>query len=201
MNRIRELRKEHGLSQLELSRQLDVNQTAVSQWERGVTTPSTLAINQLCKLWNVSIDYLLGESDFRIEQQPSGVLIPVMGDVRAGYPMEAIENIIDYEEIPEEMARRGEFFALRIKGDSMEPKFSEGDVIIVRKQNTIENGEIGVVLVNGDSATVKIVKLHEHGMTLLPTNPAYHPMYYDAQEVCDLPVVILGKVVELRAKF
>lgn len=201
MNRIRSLRKENNMSQQKLAELLGVNQTAVSQWERDVTSPSASAMNEMCKLWAVTPDYLLGLTDTRTTTSKKVFQIPVLGDVRAGYPMEAVENIIDYEEIDEETARRGEFFALRIKGDSMEPKFSEGDVVIVRKQETADSGDIVVALVNGDSATIKKLKRHQNGITLMPTNPTYEPMYYSNEEIMQLPVTILGKVVELRAKF
>lgn len=72
--------------------------------------------------------------------------------------MEAVENILDYEEISEDMARQGDYFALQIKGDSMEPRIKEGDVVIVRKQPDVESGEVAIVLVNGDEATIKKCK-------------------------------------------
>lgn len=127
--------------------------------------------------------------------------VPVLGYVRAGIPMDAVEYIIDYEEISEEMARQGEFFGLQIKGDSMEPRIKEGDVVIVRKQSTIENGEIAIVLVNGDEATIKKVQKFDGGINLVPSNPAYNVMTYTNEQIEKLPVQILGKAVELRAKF
>lgn len=130
-----------------------------------------------------------------------GIKIPVLGEVAAGIPIDAIEDIIDYEEITFEMSQTGEFFGLIIKGNSMEPKISDGDVVIVRKQSSVENGEIAVVLVNGDSATVKRVKYMDSGIMLMPTNPQYEPMFYDKQQVATLPVQIIGRVMELRAKF
>ena len=133
--------------------------------------------------------------------QTRAVKIPVLGFVRAGYPMDAVENIIDYEEISEETARSGEYFALKIKGDSMEPKISEGDVVIVRKQSTVENGEVAVVLINGNDATVKKFHKTDVGIKLLSTNPQYDPFFFTPQEVESLPVEVMGKVVELRAKF
>jgi repressor LexA len=117
-------------------------------------------------------------------------------------PIEAVEDIEDYEEIPEAMAARGDFFALRIQGKSMEPKFSDGDVVIVRKQDDIDSGEIGVVIVNGSDATVKKVMKQENGIMLVATNQVvYPPKYYDRKAIEELPVRIIGRVVELRAKF
>lgn len=129
------------------------------------------------------------------------VKIPVLGVVQAGLPIEAIENIIDYEEITEEMAHRGEYFGLQIRGDSMEPKFSEGDVVIVRKQPDVENGEIAIVMVNGDEATIKKVHKFEGGINLVPSNNSYDIKTYTYEQIEKIPVRILGKVVELRAKF
>lgn len=200
-DRIRALRINAGMTQVELANKLNISNSTLSQYESGARTPSDDMKLKIAALFQVSTDYLLSGTTNTVNTKTKGVQIPVLGEVRAGYPMEAVENIIDYEEIDEEMARRGEFFALRIKGDSMEPKFSEGDVVIVRKQETADSGDIVVALVNGDSATIKKLKRHQNGITLVPSNSAYEPMYYSNEEIMDLPVTILGKVVELRAKF
>ena len=200
MNRIKELRLSKAIKQVDFAKMLGVSQATVSGWESEKYQPDRDTLIKMASYFDVSVDYLIGNSPIKKEKK-KGVQVPVLGDVRAGYPMEAVENIIDYEEIDEETARRGEFFALRIKGDSMEPKFSEGDVVIVRKQETVDSGDIVVALVNGDSATIKKLKRHQNGITLMPTNPTYEPMYYSNEEIMELPVTILGKVVELRAKF
>ena len=202
MNRLKELRLSAGFSQKELSEKMFVNQTAVSQWERGVTSPSPATLLRLCDLYGVTTDYLLGRDNVsRPTSSPKGIKIPVLGRVAAGIPIEAIEEILDYEEIDEAMAKTGDFFALRIAGTSMEPKFSEGDVVIVRKQDSVESGEIAVVLVNGDDATCKKVMIHDNGLSLVSLNPSYAPMFFTDKEVSTLPVQIIGRVVELRAKF
>ncbi|MBQ7646353.1 MAG: helix-turn-helix domain-containing protein [Clostridia bacterium] len=127
--------------------------------------------------------------------------IKVLGYVRAGIPVSAVEEILGYEEIPESLAKTGDYFALKIKGDSMEPKFSEGDIIIVRQQQTAESGDIVVALINGDDATVKKINITSSGIILQPLNPLYKAMYYSPRDVQELPVSIIGKVVELRARF
>ena len=200
MNRIKELRLSKAIKQVDFAKMLGVSQATVSGWESDKYQPDRDTLIKMASYFDVSVDYLIGNSPIKKEKK-KGVQVPVLGDVRAGYPMEAVENIIDYEEIDEETARRGEFFALRIKGDSMEPRFVEGDVVIVRKQQTADSGDIVVALVNGDSATIKKLKRHQNGITLVPSNSAYEPMYYSNEEIMDLPVTILGKVVELRAKF
>jgi repressor LexA len=135
------------------------------------------------------------------EGKPKGVRIPVYGAVAAGIPIEAIEDIVDYEEIDQELAATGEFFGLRIKGSSMEPRICEGDVVIVRRQADADTGDVAIVIVNGYNATVKRIKKETTGITLIPFNPAYEVRYYSAEDVERLPVRIIGKVVELRGKF
>ena len=197
MNRIKDLRRAAGYSQQQLANLLYVNQTAVSQWERGITTPNNDTLLQLCEIFNTTTDNILGR-----HSAPSPVQIPVLGEVRAGLPLEVVENILDYEEISAEMARGGEFFALRVVGDSMEPRIRENDVVIVRKQPDIGSGEIGIVLVNGDAATIKKVVKHSDGISLIAYNPSvYSPHFYTRKEIATLPITIIGKVVELRAKF
>ena len=112
-----------------------------------------------------------------------------------------IEDIIDTEEIPEEMAKTGEFFGLQIHGNSMEPRMKEGDVVIVRKQDDAESGDTVIATVNGTDATCKRLKKHADGIALIATNPAYDPMYFSKEEIETKPVRIIGRVMELRAKF
>lgn len=200
--RLKELRKSIDITQVALAKKLFVSQQAVAKWEVGTASPNPDMLNNIASFFNVTTDYLLGRTDEKKERpREKGVRIPVLGCVQAGIPIEAIEDIIDYEEIPESMAKNGEYFALQVRGDSMEPKFSEGDVVIVRKQESADDGDIAVVLVNGNEATVKKIKRRMDGIMLIPNNPSYDPMFYSNKEIEELPVKIIGKVVELRAKF
>lgn len=200
MNKIKKLRQEKGFSQKELADMIPVNQTAISQWERGITSPNPAALKILCKIFNTTADYLL---DF--EEQPQknakGIKIPVFGTVAAGIPITAIQDIVDYEEITEELAASGEYFGLVIKGDSMEPRMTTGDVVIIRSQETIDNGDIAIVLIGGEEATCKKIKKTPEGVMLISLNPDYEPQFYSNKQIEELPIKILGKVVELRAKF
>lgn len=197
MNRIKDLRKKYGFSQEDLAEKFDVDRVTISRWENGINDPSNDALKELASLFGVSVDYLLGH-DKSIEPK-SGVKIPVLGRVVAGIPIQAITDIIDWEEIPIEMAATGDYFALKVKGDSMSPNICENDVVIVKKQNDIECGEIAIVLVNGEDATIKKVNWHENGITLVGYNPTvYSPHFYTKEEVASLPISIVGKVVELR---
>jgi len=199
LNNFKKLRVSAGYSQRQLADILFVNQTAVSQWERGATIPSPNILLRMCELYGTTTDYLLGRNE--TGEARKGVKIPVLGKVQAGIPLEAVEDVIDFEEITPELAATGDFFGLSIRGDSMEPRIREGDVVIVRKQPDITSGDIAVILVNGYDATVKRVLKREHGIVLQPTNPNHEPMFFSAQEILELPVVILGKVIELRGKF
>lgn len=201
MNNIAQLRKERKLSQKEFGGIMGVAQNTVCNWENGKREPDHLSLERMAQYFDCSIDYILGRGPASNREVRTGIRIPVLGDVAAGIPIEAISDILDYEEIDAALAKTGEFFGLRIKGASMEPRMREGDVVIVRQQSTAETGDTVVVLVNGDSATVKKIKYGPDGITLMPTNPTYDPMFYSAAEVERLPVRVIGRVVELRAKY
>lgn len=194
-DKLAELRKARGLTQQELAKYTGLNRTRISNYELGIREPNFETQELLADFFNVRLDYLMDR------ENNSNNIIPVLGRVVAGIPLEAVEEIIDYEEIPQSMAKNSEYFALQIKGNSMEPKFSEGDVVIVRKQEDVDNGDIAIVLVNGNDATVKKIKKFDGGINLIPTNSEYEVITYTADEIEKLPVRIIGKVVELRAKF
>lgn len=205
MNRIKELRERAGKQQKELAIDLGVSQPTVSDWESGRKVPSAKSTSKLADYFQVPIDYLLGRESVPdgppAPSRPGSQWIPVLGRVAAGTPIEAVEDILDYEEIDAQTVSSGDHFALQIKGQSMEPKISDGDVVIVRKQEDCDSGDIAVVLVNGDEATVKRIKKEPEGLMLIPSNPAYEPKFYSNEQIQALPVKIIGKVVELRAKF
>lgn len=205
MLRLRELRKNRRLSQSEFARQFGVAQNTVSNWENGNRLLDTDTANKIADFFGVSVDYLLGREPTPegapAPSRPGSKWIPVLGRVAAGTPIEAVEDILDYEEIDAKTAASGEYFALQIKGQSMEPRIKDGDVVIIRKQNDCNSGDIAVVLVNGDEATVKRIKKRPEGIMLIPSNPAYEPMFYPNEDIEKLPVTIIGKVIELRAKF
>lgn len=198
MLRLKEARKKSRLTQTDVAKIIGISQTGYSDWETGKNRVDARSLGRLAELYGVTVNYLLGidENDAPVK----GVRIPVLGSVAAGIPIEAIQDIVDYEEIDADMAAAGEYFGLRIKGSSMEPRIREGDVVIVRRQEEAETGDTVVVLVNGDSATVKRIKIEPNGIALIPNNPAYDTRFYSAAEVELLPVRIIGKVVELRGK-
>jgi len=200
MEQLKVLRKREGMTQAEVAAKLGVDRSTYAKYETGQSEPNFEMIQKLAVLFSASTDFLIKGAGAVAAH--GGIKIPVLGDVAAGLPIEAVENIVDYEEIDASLAATGEFFGLRIKGSSMEPRIREGDVVIVRKQEDASTGDTAVVLVNGDSATVKRIKKEpDGGLWLLPNNPAYDPQHYSPAEVAEKPVHIIGKVVELRGKF
>ena len=209
--RLIELRKARTMSQEEVAKALNIDRTTYVKYERGGSVKRN--VEKLSNFFNVSTDYLLGRSDsptgscfVDIAHPPKEktTRIPVLGRVAAGIPIEAIEDIIDYEELDTSLPqfRTGTFFGLVVRGYSMTPTLRDKDVIIVRQQEDIDSGDLAVVLVGNEDATVKEVKKGMQGITLIGHNPSvYTPTFYSNKEIQTLPVRILGKVVELRRRF
>ena len=185
---------EKKMQQKELALAMGVKEATVSQYVLGVNFPRPDNLQSIARILNVPINDL-------IEKKEETRLIPVFAKVPAGVPIEAIQDVIDYEEITEAMAKEGDFFAVRVSGDSMAPRIMDGDVLIVKKQADAESGDTVIIAVNDDyEATCKTIKKSDDGITLIPRNPAYSPQFFTWRQAKELPVNIIGKVVELRAK-
>lgn len=214
--RIKKIRNKIGMSQVDFADKINVSKQTLYKYENNIITniPSD-KIEAAAQLGNVTPSYLMGWEPISDEeigdvfyenmQKPlpkkHGVLIKVLGRVAAGIPIEAVEDVIDNEEISETLAKTGDFFALQIHGDSMEPRMCEGDVVIVRQQNDAESGDIVIAMINGDDATCKRLRKYRDGIELISNNPSYEPMFFSNDEIISKPVKIIGKVVELRGKF
>lgn len=200
-NNLKQMLAVRGMRQTELAEAVGVPKQTVSNWCHAVSMPKSIAVlDKVCEVLTCGRDDLLGASEG--VKQRTVIRIPVLGRVPAGVPLEAIEDITDYEELdPKKFSPDFDYFALTIHGDSMEPKMSEGDVVIVRKQDDAESGDICIVRVNGSDATCKRVRKYRDGIELISLNPSYGPMYFSSEQVESYPVRIIGKVVELRAKF
>lgn len=186
---------ERGEPPTVVCRKLGLSGAAFSEWNEN-SVPRRATLERVADYFGVSVEYLLGK-----QSRQTKIRVPVYGKVAAGIPIEAISDIEDFEELNADEYSVGEYFALKIGGDSMEPRFRRGDTVIVRRQEDVNSGEIAIVLVNGTEATCKKIQKTPGGVMLLSTNPVYEPMFYTNEEVEMLPVQILGKVVELRAKF
>lgn len=198
--RVRALCKQRGITLKELERILGISNGYVAKVTKEGFRPKEQRLKLIADYFMVSPEYLLGEAPL-VPESPtssSGVMIPLLGRVAAGVPISAVENIIGQEEISRKLASTGEFFALKIKGDSMSPFICDGDVVIVKSQNDAESGEIVIALVNGDDGVCKELKKIDAGIMLISKNPAYSPMVFTHAELDSVPVKILGKVIELR---
>ena len=197
MNRLKELRKQRKETQVDIANYLGISYQAYAHYEAGRRDPDPATLQKLADFFGVSVDYLLGRDEAKASK---GKWINVYGEIAAGIPIEAVEDIIDQEEISLDMAASGEYIALQVKGSSMEPRIRDKDVVIIRLQEDVKNGEIAAVFVNGDSVTLKQIKKDENGIWLIPFNAAYNSQFYSKKECEELPIRILGKAVEIRSK-
>ena len=196
--RMKERRLQLNKTLEEVGSVVGVSKATIQRYEKGAITniPSD-KIEKIAKALSTTPAFLMGWEDK--SNRLKGVRIPIIGRVVAGIPLEAITDIEGYEEITPKMASLGEYFALRIKGHSMEPRIEDGEIVIVKQQEDVECGDVAIVLVNGDEATCKQVKKSPEGITLIGFNPVvYPPHFYSNKEIEELPVRVIGRVVESR---
>lgn len=189
-----ELCEKHNESPTNVCLKIGLSNAAYSQWT-DQSTPRQTTLSRIAKYFNVSIEYLLGK------EETSLPWINVLGRVAAGIPFEAIEDIVDQEQLSPGTDLSFEYFGLQIQGDSMEPKFSNGDTVIVRVQPDCENDDIVIAMIDNEKTVCKKIKKTPEGIFLISTNTAYDPLFFTNAEIEQRPVTILGKVIELRAKF
>lgn len=191
----------------ELANASGVSKASISQYLNGSHSPSNISSGKMAKILNVNPVWLMGfdvpmqEKANSKKASTKGVTINVLGRVAAGIPIDAITDIVDQEEISENLAKTGDFFGLRIQGNSMEPDIHNGDTVIVKKQDDAESNEIVIALINGNDGVCKRLKKYAQSIALVSINPDYEPMYFNQEEIDNTPVRIIGKVVELRRKF
>lgn len=196
-----------GWKPVDLAKRINISESTISQYRSGYAEPKTDRLQKIAEALSVNPAWLLGIDvpmviqDLSYESPNKGVKINVVGRVAAGIPIEAIENIIDTEEIPESMAKCGEYFGLRVQGDSMTPRICDGDTVIVRRQDDAETDQVVIALINGNDATCKRLMKFDGGISLISFNPAYPPMIFTNEQIEKLPVRIIGRVVENRQKY
>lgn len=192
----------YNKSRNDICHDLGIAYTTLTDWIKGNSYPRIDKIELMANYFGVEKSNLVERRKDDASTISKGISIPILNTVVAGMPIDAYEDILGYEEISRELASTGEFFALKIKGDSMLPVLQENDIIIVRQQSDVESGDIAIVLINGDNATVKKVMKQESGITLIAFNPAvYEPHFYSNDDIESLPVTIAGKVVEMKRSF
>jgi repressor LexA len=199
--RIKKAMEYRSIKQAELAQLTGISKGALSSYISGRYTPKQNNIYLIAKALSVSEAWLMGADVPMLKQtKVKSVRIPVLGRVAAGIPIEAVTDIIDWEEVTEEMCSGCELFALQIHGNSMEPRMYEGDVVIVKQQPDAESGEIVIATVNGDDATCKRLVKYADSIALVSLNTKYEPMIFTREDIEQKPVRIIGKVVELRGK-
>lgn len=191
------LRNSNDLSQAELAKKLNISRSSIGMFESNARTPTTDTLVRYAQFFEVSLDYLLG-NDRPVEGQDY-ITINVYGSIPAGIPIEAIEEITDTEDLSlKEYDKNKTYLGLKVDGDSMYPKYLDGDTVILEKCPDCESGTDAAVYVNGYEATLKTVIKNPNGtVTLRPINPNYSPQTYGPG---DEPVRILGVVKEIRRK-
>lgn len=204
--RLKECREENHFTLEEIGNKIGVHKSTILRWENGETGKiKSPILKDLADLYNVNVVWLMGYDVPKkvINMRSKHVVkIPVLGKVAGGTPIEAISNIDpdEYIEIDEDMAKKGDMFGLIVKGQSMFPYILENDVVVVQKQDDCESGKVAVVMINGDEATVKVVKKKEDGLDLESYNPVFPTFHFSSQQVIDKPVKIIGIVRELRRR-
>ena len=182
---VKKMTAEQNMSMSELARRVGIAKSAISRYFNGTRELPLNRIGDFASALHTTPNFLLGVKE---DTNSQGIKIPVLGTVAAGIPISAVEDILDYEEIPQSWQNQGEFFALKIKGDSMEPRMENGDVVIVKQQSDANSGDTVIVLVNGDDATCKRYKRMDAGIMLTSDNSEYSPMFYTNEQIQSLPV-------------
>ena len=200
MNRIRSLRLQKSLKQEELAKIINVSQASLSGYENEKYEPDKKTLLKLATFFGVTVDYLLGFD------KPAGCLektysnIPVYRKLRTDVPNQFPEEIHYCKPFGSRTTTKGEYFGLKVSGDRMEPRICEGDVIIARRQTNANTGDIVIVQISTDYAAVMELIKYGSGITLVSFNPKYRPKSFSNEEIVSLPVVVMGKAVELRRR-
>jgi repressor LexA len=195
-DKLRALRKSKGMSQQDLAQEFGYKSfTTIQKWEDGSSFPPSETLRRLADFFSVSMDDLMGQQD------TSDVSIPILGIVRGGALRIAEQEVIGHEWVQRSETKGGEYFYLEVTGDSMiGARIFPGDLVYVKRQSQVDNGQIAVVLV-GDEATLKRVYFEEDKIILKPENEAYASMTYTKEEIEERPIRILGRVIHNKIKY
>lgn len=201
-NRLNKAISLRNIKPIELAEKTGIDKSKISSYMSGRYKAKQDGVYLLAQALNVSEVWLMGY-DVPMESIPikniEKIKIPVLGTVKAGYDYLAQENIVGYESI-DNVSDPENYYALQVTGNSMEPLFNDGDIAIVHKQDNFDSGNTCIILVNGDEATVKKVVRMDDGIDLIAMNPYYPVRHFSKNEMNEIPVKIIGKVVEARKR-
>ena len=201
-SKIKAARKAAHMGQAELGEAIGIGKSSISEWESGKRSPDIDKIKDIAKVFNVTPAYLMGwdEPSPASRPLPAGLLpvvkrrIPILGHVAAGVPIMAER---EYEEYEDDTYGLSCDYVLRVEGDSMEPRVMNGDIVYVRQQPDVDDGQIAVVGVD-DSVTLKVVYHLPNGLQLVSLNPKYKPMIYTQSNTDYLAVIGLAVAYKRR---
>ena len=203
-SKIKEYRQNKGITQQELAEYLNTTSQTVSRYEGGILETNNNILFKLAEYFNISIDDFFPSFDNAlIEENYRSIQIPLFGTIKAGIPIESQTDIIGYLDIPINSVRGNKkFFALKISGDSMSPKYQENDIVIFEQSEDIEeyNNKDVAVMINGSESTFKKILINEKGIVLIPYNSNYDMMMFSKEEVELLPIIVIGIAREKRTR-
>lgn len=201
-DKLRQAMEKEGITATELSEKTGISKSTISRYLSGGYIAKQKNLLKLSLALHVEPKFLFSYAVEELDANLKVYSIPIVGKVVAGTPIDAIENITDYIRVTNPAAADGSYYALHVTGASMEPEMREGDLVIVHKQDYFDSGDICIVLVNGDEATVKKVIKSDQGITLIGFNATvYPPHFYNVRQVEELPVRVIGKVKEVRRSY
>jgi len=199
---LRKAMEKAEINATELSEKTGISKSTISRYLSGGYIAKQKNLLKLSLALHVEPKFLFSDAVEELDANLKVYSIPIVGKVVAGTPIDAIENITDYIRVTNPAAADGSYYALHVTGASMEPEMREGDLVIVHKQDYFDSGDICIVLVNGDEATVKKVIKSDQGITLIGFNATvYPPHFYNVRQVEELPVRVIGKVKEVRRSY
>ncbi len=207
-NRLNTAMRIRNIKATELSEKTGIAKSSLSEYINGKYEAKQDGVYLLAKALDVNEAWLMGldvpmERNIKTDILGNPVVsLPLLGTVKAGYNYLAQENWIGTVDVETSLVGDGkDYFALKVKGDSMAPVFIEDDIVIIKKQNDCENNEFAVVIINGDEGTLKKIKKTDNGIILQPLNPAYGPVMYTKEEMETIPIIIVGVVKQLKREF
>lgn len=206
-SRLKKAMELRNIKQVDLVEKTNLDKTLINKYLAGVTNARQKKLTILADALNVNEIWLMGydvsmERELKLDELGNPIIsIPLIGTVKAGYDYLAQENWVGTVDVDKKLAESGELFALKVKGDSMSPVLIEEDIVIIKKQDDFETGDIVVAIVNGDEATIKKGKKTNNGILLQPLNTNYDPLVFTYDEMKSIPVLIVGIVKQLKREF
>ena len=210
-NRLQKAMNYANMKLVDLVNKTGLDKTLINKYLSGIMKAKQDKLTILADALNVNEVWLMGYdvpmernlNAYNVDELGNSVIpIPILGTVKAGYDYLAQENWIGTIDVETSLVGNGEdYFALKVHGDSMSPSLIENDIVIVKKQNDFENGNIVVAIINGNEATIKRGKKSETGILLQPLNTAYEPLIFTNEEIKNIPVLIVGVVKQLKREY